>query len=104
MADLSTLLLAFDALVVALGVAVAWLAFGAFRRTGLQGLRLVAFAVALVALGAVLPGVTYLATGASPVASMLAGSVVTTVGFVALSYSLYAEYSDDPPAPGRNAG
>jgi len=97
MARLTALVLAFDAVLVALGGILAHFARQASRRTESPGLRAVAVAIGVVTVGTVLPGVAALGVGLDPAASLLAGTAVVTLGFVILAYSLYAEY------PGENA-
>jgi len=92
MARFTALVLALDAVLVALGGVLAYFARQASRRTGSPGLRTVAVAIGVVTAGAVLPGV-----GIAPAPSLLAGTAVVALGFVVLAYSLYAEY------PGEDA-
>jgi len=95
MARFTALVLALDAVLVALGGVLAYFARQASRRTGSPGLRTVAVAIGVVTAGAVLPGVATLGIALAP--SLLAGTAVVALGFVVLAYSLYAEY------PGEDA-
>ncbi|WP_132059037.1 DUF7521 family protein [Halorussus amylolyticus] len=95
MSNLATLLLALDAVTLAIGGVVTSFTYRAFRRTDSPGLRLVSIAVGIVTLGTVLPGAAHLLAGSDPTLGLVAGTALVTLGFVVVTYALYAEYPSE---------
>jgi len=76
---------------LALGGLITFLAYRAYRRTGGAPLRALAAGFAVVTVGSIVGGVVDLFTAIDVVYGVVAQSVLTTIGFGIITYSLYAK-------------
>lgn len=90
-AYLPSVVVAFKTITLALGGLITWFAYGAYRRTGANPLRLLSVGFAIVTLGALLAGAAHQAFGLDSGLVLTIESALTATGFGAILYSLYAE-------------
>ncbi|WP_246985081.1 DUF7521 family protein [Halorientalis marina] len=81
---------AFKTVTLVLGVVVALLAFRAYRRLGTDGLQWLAVGFGVVTLGSLLAGVADQLLDVSAHDAIVVESGLTTLGFLVITYSLYA--------------
>lgn len=74
-----------------LGATITHFALKAYRRTGSPALRAVAVGFSLVTTGAVIGGVTHQLTRVSLRSAVLIESLFFALGFLVLTWSLYAD-------------
>lgn len=91
MTHLDIAIIAFKSLTLVLGGLVTFFSYRAFQRTGSDALRALAIGFGVVTAGAFLGGVLHQFTGIGFETSVLVQTVLTTVGFGVIVYSLYAE-------------
>lgn len=92
MSNLPPLLVALNAVVLAVGGVIAGFAYRAFRRTGAPAMRLFAAGFGTVTLGPLFGGVGHQLFGISLAASLTLQNGFIAAGFGVLAYSLYREY------------
>jgi len=74
-----------------LGSLITYFSFQAYRRTGATALRALAVGFGIVTLGAAVAGILDLFTSVQLLHGVLVHSTLTMVGFLFITYSLYAE-------------
>ena len=92
----AVILIAAKTATLAFGSALTYLSYRAFRRTRSRALRALATGIGLLTLGALLGGVLHQIAGISLQASVGVQSVFTAVGFAVMTYSLFADITDEP--------
>lgn len=90
-----TAAVAFKTVTLVLGAVISYLAFRAYRRLGADGLQWLAVGFGVVTLGSLLAGVADQLLAVSAHDAIVVESGLTMVGFLVITYSLYAT---------RNAG
>lgn len=91
MSHLTTAIVATKTVTLILGSLITYFSLKAFQRTGAPALRALAVGFGIITLGAVVAGVVDLLTPLDLLVGVLVNSVLTMVGFVFITYSLYAE-------------
>jgi hypothetical protein len=94
--DIPTAVVFLKALVLPLGVGMAYLAYRAYRRTGATSLRSLALGLAVITAGALLGGGLDRVIGIDIELGVLVNSILTAVGFAILARSLYVPDSNLP--------
>ncbi len=90
MMDPLTLALVFAKLLaLVLGSVVALLAYRAYRRTGLSGLKYFALGLSIITAGTVLVGIFHHLLGVSVRLGMVIESLILSIGFVVMIAGLY---------------
>lgn len=105
MTDITTAVVFTKALVLPLGVGMAYFAYRAYRRTGALSLRSLALGLAVITAGSLFGGGLDRLVGVDIETGVLVGSILTAVGFAILARSLYVtdsnlhvENADAPPS------
>jgi hypothetical protein len=88
---LTTAIVATKTVTLILGSLITYFSWKAFRRTRAPALRALAIGFGVVTFGAVVAGVVDLLTPLDLLVGVLVNSVLTMVGFVFITYSLYVE-------------
>ncbi|MFD1647385.1 DUF7521 family protein [Haloarchaeobius litoreus] len=93
MTHLSALVIAFKTLALVFGGLITYFAAKAYRRTGSPALRALAVGFGFVTLGAMLAGAMdqFIMGPADRTVALAIESLLTTVGFGVILYSLYAD-------------
>ncbi|MFC4408025.1 DUF7521 family protein [Haloarchaeobius iranensis] len=93
MTHLSALVIAFKTLALVFGGLITYFATKAYRRTGSPALRALAVGFGFVTLGAILAGAfdQFLMGPDDRTVALAVESLLTTVGFGVILYSLYAD-------------
>lgn len=91
MDELSAIIVAANTVTLVFGGAITALAYRASTRTGSSALRSLSLGLGLVTLGTLLGGGLHQIVGVALLNSLAVESAFTALGFVALTYSLYAE-------------
>ena len=86
-----TLIIAFKVITLLLGGLITYLAYQAYRRTGARSLQLLSVGFGVVTLGVLLAGVVDQVLRFDFRVGQLVETVLITVGFAVIVYSLYAE-------------
>ncbi|MFC7079841.1 DUF7521 family protein [Halorussus caseinilyticus] len=87
----SAMVVALKTITLALGIALTYFAYEAYRRTNVAALRALSVGFGLVTTGTVLGGVVHQFTALSIADGIVVESVFMALGFGVLTYSLYAE-------------
>jgi hypothetical protein len=95
MNQITTLVIAVEAVVLALGGVITHLAYRASKRTGSVALRRFAVGFGVITLGALFGGGVHQLVGADLLLGVLVQNAFTAVGLGMLAYSLYAESPDE---------
>lgn len=82
--------IAFKTITLVLGGVITYLAVKAYRRTRLNGLQYLAVGFAIVTLGSLLAGIVDQVLQINGHLALTLESALTTVGFLVITYSLYA--------------
>lgn len=77
--------------ILLLGTGITYIAYKAYRRTGLSSLRALGIGFGVVTLGALLAGVADQILSVSLGMGVLINSVLVAIGFAIIMYSLYLE-------------
>lgn len=85
-----TIAIVFKTVTLLLGAVVTYLAFKAYRRTRLEGLKFLSLGFGIVTLGALLAGVADQMLSVDAHLALTVESALTMVGFFVITYSLYA--------------
>lgn len=91
MTHITSVLVALKTITLGLGGLITLFAYRAYRRTNARALGALAIGFAIVTLGALLAGAAHQAFGMNTDVVLVIESVLTTVGFGVIVYSLYAE-------------
>lgn len=91
MSHLDIAIVAFKSLTLVMGGLVTFFSYRAFSRTGSPALRALAIGFGIVTAGAFLGGVLHQLTSIGFETSVLVQTVLTTIGFGVIVYSLYAK-------------
>lgn len=91
MSHLTTAIVATKTVTLILGSLITYFSLKAYRRTGQSALRSLAIGFGIVTAGAVVAGILDLFTSLDLLVGVLVNSVLTMVGFVFITYSLYAD-------------
>lgn len=78
-------------IILLLGGLVTSLSYKAYRRTHAAALRALAIGFGIVTLGALLAGAAHQLLGVSLASGIFINSLLTALGFVIITYSLYVE-------------
>lgn len=78
-------------IILLLGGLITYLSYKAYRRTHAAALRALAIGFGIVTLGALLAGVAHQLLGVSLASGIFINSILTALGFVIITYSLYVE-------------
>jgi hypothetical protein len=95
MSELTTLVIAVEAVVLALGSVITHLAYRASKRTRSIALRRFAVGFGVITLGALFGGGVHQLAGADLLWGVLVQNGFTAVGLGLLAYSLYAKGPDE---------
>lgn len=87
--------IAFKTITLLLGGIITYLAFKAYRRTHLDGLKFLALGFGIVTLGALIAGVVDQVLSINGHLALTIESALTMVGFFVITYSLYATRQGD---------
>lgn len=88
-------LIAAKTMTLAFGSALTYLSYRAYRRTRSRALRALATGIGLLTFGALLSGLLHQFAGIGLRASVGIQSVFTAVGFAVMTYSLFADITDE---------
>ncbi|MGM0604668.1 MAG: DUF7521 family protein [Halobacteriota archaeon] len=88
---LEILLIATKTAILLLGGSIAFFAYKAYRRTGDPSLRALVIGFSFVTAGALLGGIADQLLDVSLVAGVVVNSLLTTIGFAVIVYSLFVE-------------
>lgn len=88
---LGPLLVGAKTLVLVLGSIVAVLAYRAYRRTKIEGLRYFAIGLLIITVGTVLVGAIHHFAGVSVMMGVLLETLFISVGFIVMIYALYGK-------------
>lgn len=91
MTHVTTVVVAFKTITLALGAVITYMTLKAYQRTDSRSLGALALGFALVTLGALLAGAAHQAFGLEADWLLLIESVLTAAGFGVITYSLYTE-------------
>ena len=91
MVHVETAIVATKTVSLVLGSLITYFSFQAYRRTGATALRALAVGFGIVTLGAAVAGILDLFTSVQLLHGVLVHSTLTMVGFLFITYSLYAE-------------
>lgn len=89
--NITTVVVALKTLTLVLGGSITFYAFQAYRRTGSDALRALAFGFGTITLGAILAGIVDQLLPLDPSLALAVESLFTTIGFAVILYSLYVE-------------
>lgn len=78
-------------IILLLGGLISYLSYKAYRRTKTPALRALAIGFGIVTLGALFAGVAHQLLGVSLTMGVFINSILTMIGFVIITYSLYVE-------------
>ena len=78
-------------IILLLGGLITYLSYKAHRRTNAAALRALAIGFGIVTLGALFAGVAHQLLGVSLTTGVFINSILTMLGFVIVTYSLYVE-------------
>lgn len=78
-------------IILLLGSLITYLSYKTHRRTQTPALRALAIGFGVITLGALLAGVADQLLGVSLAAGIFINSILTALGFVIITYSLYVE-------------
>jgi hypothetical protein len=84
-------IIALKTLTLILGAAIAYLAYKAYQRTGARALQFLAYGFGFITLGSLLAGVVDQILNFGFELGQLVETVLVTVGFAIIIYSLYIE-------------
>ena len=93
--QMTVILVAAKTATLAFGSALTYLSYRAFRRTKSRALRALATGIGLLTIGALVGGLLHQFAGISLRASIAVHSVFTAVGFAIMTYSLFADITDE---------
>lgn len=85
-----TIVIVFKTITLILGGVITYLAFKAYRRTRLDGLQYLAVGFAIVTLGSLVAGIVDQVLRINGHMALTLESALTAVGFLVITYSLYA--------------
>ena len=91
MSAIPSLVIGLKTLTLLLGGTITYFAYKASRRTGSEGLRLLAVGFGAVTLGSLLAGVADQLLAVDTDAALVVESALTAIGFAVITYSLYIE-------------
>ena len=91
MPHIDTAIVVAKTLTLVFGGLVTYLSFKAYRRTGSDPLRSLAIGFGVITAGAILGGAVDVFSSLGVLYGVLVQSVLTTVGFAIITYSLYAD-------------
>lgn len=80
----------FKTVTLLLGGIITYLAFKAYRRTGMDGLKFLSLGFGIVTLGALIAGVVDQVLAVNGHLAVSIESALTMIGFLIITYSLYA--------------
>jgi hypothetical protein len=86
---IQTVIVATKTLTLLLGGTITFLSYKAYRRTGSPSLGALATGFGVIAIGSLLAGTAWLLFGSALLTSAAIESVLITIGFVVIVYSLY---------------
>lgn len=85
-----TIAIVFKTVTLLLGGVITYLAFKAYRRTGMDGLKFLSLGFGIVTLGALIAGVVDQVLVVDGHLALTIESALTMIGFLVVTYSLYA--------------
>lgn len=85
-----TIAIVFKTVTLLLGGVITYLAFRAHRRTGMDGLKFLSLGFGVVTLGALIAGVVDQVLAVDGHLALTIESALTMIGFLVVTYSLYA--------------
>jgi hypothetical protein len=91
----TVVLIAAKTATLAFGSALTYLSYRAYRRTSSRALRALATGIGLLTFGALLGGLLHQAADIGLRASVSIQSVFTAVGFAVMTYSLFADITEE---------
>ena len=78
-------------LILLLGSGITYIAFKAYRRTGVRSMRVLGLGFGTITLGAILAGIADQILSVSLEMGVLINSILVAIGFAIILYSLYLE-------------
>ena len=88
---IDTAIIAVKTVILLLGSGVTYIAFKAYRRTGVSSLRVLAIGFGIITLGALLAGIAHQLLDVSLELGILINSLLVALGLAVVMYSLYLE-------------
>lgn len=84
-------------IILLLGGAIAYIAFKAYRRTGVRSFRTLGIGFGVITFGALLAGIADQLLSVSLEMGVLINSILVAIGFAIILYSLYLEKESPSP-------